>query len=294
MKISIVVPSFNQARWLPGCLESMLGQGYPDLELIVMDGGSNDGSVEIIKSFEDRISYWQSAPDGGQYSAIEEGLNRATGDVLAWLNADDLYLPWTLQTVASVFAQLPRVEWLTSTQAAMVSEQGAIFTGGVTKQVSKSGFLEGLYVPGGAGSLGVIVQEGTFWRKALWDRTMPRFTPAAPLAGDFELWCRFFTSSDIHNISLPLAAMTRHRNQRSNNALQYQIESNNALARLQSAKGFQTGGSWRGKLARAGHKCRVVWSLVRRICRFPVHLIAAETDADGCFSRWVTKTLPLW
>lgn len=293
-RISIILPSFNQAQWLNNCLESILCQNYPGLELIVMDGGSSDGSVEIIKSYSDRIAYWQSGPDGGQYRAIEEGFNRATGEILAWLNADDLYLPWTLRTVASIFEQLPAVEWLTATQPMMVSGSCEIFAGGNSRPVSKEAFLEGLYVPGAEGSLGVIVQEGTFWRKSLWDKTKPRFTSDAPLAGDFELWCRFFMNSDIYNLAQPLAAMTRHSTQRSNDASRYQAEACKVLSRLRHRMGLSPAGTWRGILARRCFSNKLGKKLARKACSFPVHLIVPESDEIGCFTGWGTKTLSLW
>lgn len=99
-KISVVTPSFNQARYLEGALESVLGQDYPNLEYSVLDGGSQDGSREIIAAKQDRLAYWRSHPDGGQAAAINEGFSRATGSILGWLNSDDLYAAGALHQVA--------------------------------------------------------------------------------------------------------------------------------------------------------------------------------------------------
>jgi glycosyltransferase involved in cell wall biosynthesis len=100
-RISIVTPSFNQAQFLEATLLSVMGQEYPNLEYIVMDGGSTDGSADILQLYGERFAHWQSAKDKGQSDAINAGFARATGDILAWLNSDDLYLPHTLRTVAA-------------------------------------------------------------------------------------------------------------------------------------------------------------------------------------------------
>jgi glycosyltransferase involved in cell wall biosynthesis len=104
-KISVIVPCLNQGPFLKQALESVTLQHYPNLQLIVMDGGSADGSVDVIKSFEEHIDYWQSMPDGGQSSAINEGVRRAVGDLICWLNSDDLFLDnalWIVGKAASV------------------------------------------------------------------------------------------------------------------------------------------------------------------------------------------------
>lgn len=104
-KISVIVPSFNQGPFVKQALESITQQRYPNLQLIVMDGGSTDGSVDAIKSFEEHIDYWQSVPDRGQSSAINEGVGRAAGDLVCWLNSDDLFVDnalWIVGKVASV------------------------------------------------------------------------------------------------------------------------------------------------------------------------------------------------
>jgi glycosyltransferase involved in cell wall biosynthesis len=102
-RISIVTPSFNQGQFLEDTILSVIGQHYPNLEYIVLDGGSSDNSIEIIKKYEKHLAYWVSEKDNGQSSAINRGFNMASGDILAWLNSDDMYLPGTLAYVASHF-----------------------------------------------------------------------------------------------------------------------------------------------------------------------------------------------
>jgi GT2 family glycosyltransferase len=106
-RISVVTPSFNQAEFLEETLRSILLQAYPDLELIVMDGGSTDGSVEIIQRYAPWLSFWTSGPDRGQSHAINSGFTRATGDVFAWLNSDDIYCPNALRVVGQTLIRHP-------------------------------------------------------------------------------------------------------------------------------------------------------------------------------------------
>ncbi len=99
-RISVVVPSYNQGRFVAATLESLFSQGYPGLEVIFLDAGSTDETAEAIAPYCDRFTFWRSGPDRGQAAAINEGLARATGDILCWLNSDDLHFPDSLQTVA--------------------------------------------------------------------------------------------------------------------------------------------------------------------------------------------------
>jgi len=112
--LSIVTPSFNQAPFLGETIASVLDQNYSAREYIVIDGGSADGSVDIIRQHADRITYWVSKPDRGQYDAINKGFGRASGEIMAWINADDMYAPWAFSVVGEIFATHPEVEWLTS------------------------------------------------------------------------------------------------------------------------------------------------------------------------------------
>jgi len=108
-RISIVTPSYNQGQFIEETIRSVLLQGYPDLEYIIIDGGSTDESVEIIRKYERWITFWVSEPDSGQTNAINKGFRRSTGEIIAWLNSDDLYTAGALCTAAKAFAEQPHV-----------------------------------------------------------------------------------------------------------------------------------------------------------------------------------------
>lgn len=111
IKLSIVIPSFNQGNYLEETFKSIIKQEYPSVEIIVMDGGSTDNSVEVIKKYEKHIAYWQSQKDKGQSDAINSGFRKATGDYVTWLNSDDVLLPGALHTIANTIEKNPEVNW---------------------------------------------------------------------------------------------------------------------------------------------------------------------------------------
>jgi glycosyltransferase involved in cell wall biosynthesis len=111
-RISIITPSYNQAQFLSETIQSILDQKYPNLEYLVIDGGSTDGSVDIIRRYESSLSYWVSEPDRGQAHAINKGFEKATGDILMWLNSDDILFPGALALASEIFAAKPDLQWV--------------------------------------------------------------------------------------------------------------------------------------------------------------------------------------
>jgi glycosyltransferase involved in cell wall biosynthesis len=159
-KITVVTPSFNQGVFLRDTIESVLGQDYPDLEYMIMDGGSTDGSVEIIREYESRLSFWQSGPDGGQAAAINQAFARSTGGILAWLNSDDYYLPGALRHAAEN----------------LVAGEAEIFLGNCLHFHEETMQVQGSDVPLRHQQLNLalidyIIQPSSFWTRAAWDRT---------------------------------------------------------------------------------------------------------------------------
>lgn len=215
MRISLATPSLNQGRFLDAAMRSVLDQGYPDLEYVVVDGGSTDGSQEIIGRHADRLAHWYSGPDGGQYAALNDAFGRTRGEIMGWINADDLHMPWTLSVVAEIFAAFPEVRWITAAHQLLCDGSGRVVGNARSWGYSRTAFLHGdnLPRPGGLAS-GWVQQESTFWRRSLWDE-VGGLDPSYRLAGDFDLWCRFFAKADLWSVMTPLAAFRLHGDQRS-------------------------------------------------------------------------------
>ena len=212
--ISIVTPSYNQAQFLEDTIQSVLGQGYRNLEYVVIDGGSTDGSVDIIRRYAARLKYWTSEPDGGQYNAINKGFVHTTGEIMAWLNSDDKYTPLTFSLVADIFTSFPQIEWLTSVHPVTWNVHGQAvkidFTGGFSRQ----SFEKGGNFPGkGSHGRRWVQQESTFWRRSLWERAGGRLDTSLQLAADFELWARFFQHADLYGVIAQLGGFRDHGDQ---------------------------------------------------------------------------------
>lgn len=159
-KISIVTPSYNQGEFLEQTIQSVLGQEYPNLEYFVIDGGSTDNSVEIIKKYEQRLAGWVSEPDRGQAHAINKGFAMSTGDIIGWLNSDDFYLPGTLSFVAEeIDAASPEI--LFGNCFHFVQTQGYAYGSDVVGQHKKRDLRLADY----------IIQPSAFWSREAWVKT---------------------------------------------------------------------------------------------------------------------------
>jgi glycosyltransferase involved in cell wall biosynthesis len=191
MKISIVTPNFNGADLLERTIQSVASQDYSDVEYIVMDGGSTDGSLEIIERHEGHITKFVSEKDHGQFDAIAKGFSMATGDILCWLNSDDVYFPWTVRVVARIFSDFPQIQWIMGARCEL--RDGAVQVVSNVTPFPRDVIRSGAFYPRG---LGCIMQEGCFWRRRLYE-AVGGISAKWPFSGDYELWLRFADRTDL-------------------------------------------------------------------------------------------------
>lgn len=204
-KISIVTPNYNRGEFLESTILSVLSQGYPNLEYIIIDDGSTDNSVEIIKKYENRIAFWRTRPNRGQTYSINEGFSHATGEIMAWLNSDDMYLPWTFSFVAEIFSSHWDVNWLVGNSSWWDVYDRLAVSAPVYKNIYD--YLLGRYK--------WIQQESVFWRRALWEKAGARLNEHYKYAMDCELWCRFFLLDQLWHADCILGGFRYHGSNRS-------------------------------------------------------------------------------
>lgn len=177
-KVSIVTPSYNQGRFIEETIRTVLLQGYPNLEYIIIDGGSTDNTVEIIRRYEPWLAYWTSEPDKGQSNAINKGFRHSTGEIMAWLNSDDCYEPGTVWRVVKTF-QKHRNYHIVCGYRTAVDAASQPLTRDVYLRPDKFSVSRICYVP----------QETVFWRRSLWER-VGELDESYQFALDFEFWQR--------------------------------------------------------------------------------------------------------
>lgn len=202
-KISIITPSFNQGQYIEETILSIIGQGYPNLEYIIIDGGSTDDTVGVIKKYEHRISKWVSEKDKGQSDAINKGLKMATGDIVAWLNSDDVYTPGTLHAVASAFNTNPKA-------GIVYGDVESFFADGRTElwenHFDAKDFFKRVS----------IHQPAVFWKRQLHD-TYGYIDESFYYLMDYDFWARIFFNVPSVRINKTLARFRIHDSAKTGN-----------------------------------------------------------------------------
>jgi len=232
MKITIVTPSYNSEKFIEETLHCVLSQkGEFFLEYIVVDGNSTDGTVGIIKKYDEMLREgkwpircqgidfkWVSEPDKGMYAAINKGFSMGTGDIYAWINSDDIYLPNVLNLACRVFSQFPQINWFSGATAiinasSIIERYPACLL--YNRDLLKKGFynLDHYF----------LSQEGTFWKSSLWKKA-GGIDEKLKLAGDFYLWTKFAEFEELYTINIILSCFRIHVNQLSVDLNAYKSE----------------------------------------------------------------------
>ena len=197
--VSIVTPSFNQARYIEATIRSVLAQDYPQIEYIVIDGGSTDETLDIIKNYEGNIAFWVSEPDKGQTDAINKGFARATGDILAWINSDDTYAPGAVAAAVGYLQEHPEVG-LVYGDCNFINEHGRVI-GRFNATQTDGRLLRRGYVH--------IPQQASFFRADLWRQVGP-LDPSFYFAMDYDLWTRLAARSQLKYVPQTWANFRLH------------------------------------------------------------------------------------
>lgn len=203
-KISIITPSFNQGMFLEKTIVSVITQNYSALEYIIIDGGSIDNSIEIIKKYEKYLTFWSSEKDKGQSDAINKGMSKANGEIVAWLNSDDLYFPYTLERVAKVFCENPQID-------VIYGDVENFYPDGNTEIYCNQEFdvLDFL-------SRVSIHQPSVFWRRRVFDKIGWLDTSLYYLM-DYDFWVRLFFNVNVLKVPELLSRFRVHDSAKTHN-----------------------------------------------------------------------------
>ena len=220
-KITIVTPSFNQGMFIEATIRSVLLQNYPNLEYIVIDGGSTDTSTQVIKKYEPWISYWISEPDNGQYDAINKGFSLSTGDVMLWLNSDDMLVSGSLHVIGNIFRSFGQtVRWITGHPFYWDVD------GNMYRFLKPFVYNRRLMQLGGhdGRAIGWVMQESTAWHSSLWRDAGGYVDDTLNYAADFELWHRFSFHDQLYSLSSPIGGNRCWPGQKTADAAKYERE----------------------------------------------------------------------
>jgi glycosyltransferase involved in cell wall biosynthesis len=201
--VSIITPSFNQAPFLEATIESVLAQDYPNIEYLIMDGGSTDGSVEIIRKHEDHLACWTSERDNGQTSAIRKGFDRATGSIFAWLNSDDLLAPSAVRIVVDLLRRLPDVGVVYGDRLHIDAKGNVI---GINRMPAfyPAMFARNITLP----------QETVFFRRGVYE-LVGGLDETLRFSLDFDLWVRMSAVTNFRHVPAFLGSFREHTTSKS-------------------------------------------------------------------------------
>ena len=198
-RITIVTPSFNQAGFLERTIRSVLSQDYPNLEYIIVDGGSTDGSVEIIRRYADRLTWWCSEPDKGQTNAINKGLRRATGEWVAWQNSDDIYYPGAIHDLARMIRRYPKAGLIIGDIMLVDENDRPLRDVRYVKPTYKALLAEGM----------VLTNQAAFWRRDLHE-DIGLLREDLNYSFDYEWFLRLTQKSDAEHCNRIWGALRLH------------------------------------------------------------------------------------
>ncbi len=192
--VSIITPSYNQAAYIEQTILSIREQDYPNIEHIVIDGGSTDGTQDILRRYEDRLT-WVSEKDNGQTDAINKGFRKSTGEIMAWLNSDDVYMPGAVRTVVEHFQQHPEDSFVYGDVLAVDEHETPFGLRSHIRQGDHNELVKGV---------NFIVQPATFWRRRVWE-TMGELDQTLHYMMDYEYWMRVSADYPIRYLPVTLA-----------------------------------------------------------------------------------------
>ncbi|MBP9699673.1 glycosyltransferase [Candidatus Woesebacteria bacterium] len=222
---SIITPSYNQGVFISTTVESVLHQDVKDVEHIIMDGGSNDSTLDVLKSFGKRIVV-ESKPDNGQAHAINKGMKIANGQILAYLNSDDYYLPGALQTVEAIFEENPNVQWVVG-DAQIVDANGNEIQSFVRAYKS---LLRKIYFPNLLGILNPIPQPSVFFRASA-VKKIGLFNESLSYTMDYEYWWRLQNQfGSPYFVNTALSAFRIHQNSKGGSSYRKQFDEEQLVA----------------------------------------------------------------
>lgn len=220
LKISVVTPVYNGAQYIEQCILSIMNQTYQNFEHIIMDAGSTDGTIEIVKKYADLYNVkLYSEKDNGMYDAVAKGFALATGDIFCWLNSDDMFMPWAFEVMQKVIRETD-AQWCMGFPTISIEDNVNVCAFRVstyTRWAIRAGLHDGRVLP-------FIQQESTFWTRELWERSSGARIRDYQMAGDFHLWKRFAEYTPLYIVDSMISSFRHRPGQKSESLDQYYSE----------------------------------------------------------------------